>query len=228
MAIFAISDLHLGFSCDKPMEVFGENWRNHGDKIKNKWLHTISEEDTVLIPGDISWAIDMGKAAADLQFLNNLPGKKIAIEGNHDQYWWQSTKRLNEAYDSILFLRNTHGMHESFAICGTRGWNCPGYTDFTAHDEKIYKREVNRLRVSLDSAIKAGASQIIVMIHYPPAIKEMDSGFTELIYSYPVKMVVYGHLHGRDFDTGIKGSVKGVEYILVSADYLDFCPVRIV
>ena len=228
MGIFAISDLHLGFSCDKPMDIFGENWRNHADIIQSEWMRIITEGDTILVPGDISWAINMQEAATDLQFLNDLPGKKIIVEGNHDQYWWQSTKKLNEAYDNLLFLRNTHVICEGFAICGTRGWNCPGYTDFTDHDEKIYKREVNRLKMSLDSAIKAGVSQIIAMIHYPPSINEMESGFTELIHLYPVKMVVYGHLHGQHFDASIKGMVNGVEYILASADYLNFCPVRIV
>jgi len=227
VGIFAISDLHLGFGCDKPMDKFGENWHNHADKIQNEWIRTITERDTVLIPGDISWAINMREATADLQFINNLPGKKIVVEGNHDQYWWKSTKKLNETYDSTLFLRNTHVMCEDFAICGTRGWNCPGYSDFTAHDEKIYEREVNRLKISLDSAVKAGASQIIVMIHFPPTINEMESGFTELIHSYPVKMVTYGHLHGQEFDASIRGIVNGVEYILVSADYLNFSPIQI-
>jgi hypothetical protein len=226
MGIFAISDLHLDSTGQKPMNVFGANWENHTAKIKINWGYTVAEDDTVLVPGDLSWAKTLAEAETDLRFINGLGGKIICVEGNHD-YWWDGTNKLNDTYDNITFLRNTHVLCEGFGICGMRGWVLPDCPDFTAHDEKIYKRELNRLKLSLDSAMKAEVKKIIVMMHFPPCNQTGKSEFIDLMKNYPVKKVVYGHLHGNEFDAGIKGIADGIEYNLVSADFLDFTPTMI-
>ncbi|QEK12764.1 serine/threonine protein phosphatase [Crassaminicella thermophila] len=228
MSLFVIGDLHLSFSVDKPMDIFGEQWVNHQEKIKKNWIEVIKENDMILIPGDISWAMNMKDATIDLEWINNLPGKKILLRGNHD-YWWASVSKMNKLFENIRFLQNNYFTYKNFAICGTRGWLCPNDHKFTEHDEKIYERELHRLKLSLDEAIKNGCKDIIVMTHYPPTNDFMeDSGFTQIYETYGVKKVVYGHLHGIDsFKIGLKGEYKGVYYYLTSCDYLDFKPLKI-
>lgn len=205
------------------MDVFGENWTNYDKKIAKSWLDNVTEDDTVLIPGDISWAIRLSEAAVDLKWIDELPGKKILLRGNHD-YWWSSLSKMSEMFDSISFLQNNFYTYNEYAICGTRGWNCPSETNFSADDEKIYKRELLRLKLSLDAAKAQGHEKIIVMTHYPPTNdKKEPSGFTEIFEEYGVEKVIYGHLHTRaSFGASIQGDVNGVEYNLVSCDYLDF------
>lgn len=229
MSLFSISDLHLSFHKVKPMDIFGKNWENHPEKIRDNWLKTVTAEDTVLIPGDISWAVNMQQLEPDLLFLNGLPGKKIISSGNHD-YWWGGTAGLNELYEDMFFLKNSHTQYENIAICGSRGWLCPNDTYFKPADNKVYLREVNRLKLSLDSAVAAGFDEIIVMLHFPPTNdKKEPSAFTDIINCYPIKRVVYGHLHNEgSFETGLRGFVDGVFYTLVSSDYLDFSPARII
>lgn len=229
MSLFAISDLHLSLAKNKPMDVFGDNWKDHHIKIKENWLKIISDEDTILIPGDISWAINMVDAKQDLDFINELPGRKILLQGNHD-YWWSSVSKLNYAYPEMYFIKNDFTVYEDKAICGTRGWLCPNDTYYTAQDKKIYDRELLRLKMSLDAAVTAGYEEIYLLTHYPPTNDRMDSsGFTEIYKQYSgVKKVIYGHLHGSNsFNSSLKGIVDGVEYSLVSADYLDFVPTLI-
>ena len=167
MALFAISDLHLDLNGDKPMDIFGDKWLKHDEKIKNNWLKKINDEDTVLIAGDISWSMKMENGMQDLEWIHNLPGRKIMIKGNHD-FWWSSITKLNNLYEDMNFIQNNFFSYEDYAICGTRGWTCPGGENFSQHDEKIYNRELNRLRLSLDAAVKSGFKKFIVMIHYPP------------------------------------------------------------
>lgn len=228
MSIFAIGDLHLSGAVDKPMDMFGENWINHAEKIKNNWFKLVRNQDTVLIPGDISWAMNMEEAMIDLDFIHQLPGRKIFVKGNHD-YWWKSIRKLNSLYEDMFFIQNNFIEIEDFAICGSRGWLCPNDSEYTEHDKKIYNREVKRLELSLKEAQKAKSSRKIVMMHYPPTNDKLeDSAFTALFEKYQVEKVIYGHLHGDKNKAGLMGNFNGVEYCLVSCDYIDFKPVLIV
>jgi predicted phosphohydrolase len=232
MSVFIISDLHLSFSekVDKPMDIFGREWMNHTDNVKAHWESMVSGEDTVIVPGDISWALKLEDAAADLEWIRGLPGNKIFIKGNHDM-WWVSVNKLNAMFgsDDMRFLQNNFYEADGYAVCGSRGWLCPGDEDFAEQDEKIYKRELLRLRASLNSAREAGYSKIIGALHFPPMNDRFqESGFTGLFEEFGVKNVFYGHLHGADrFRRGVNGNVKGVEYRLVSLDYLKCKPLKL-
>lgn len=228
MGIFAISDLHLSEAVHKPMDIFGDVWSGHREKIEENWKCTVAEDDLVLIPGDISWGMSFEEAVPDLDFIESLPGRKVLMSGNHD-YWWTSVSRMNGLFKTMVFIKNTFYGFGNTAICGSRGWTYPNDTEFTKQDEKVYNRELIRLRLSLDAALRAGYSDIIGMMHYPPADAEgRSTGFTDIFEEYGVKTVIYGHLHGiNSFETGVKGQVRGVSYSLVSADYLGFTPVRI-
>lgn len=227
MALYAISDLHLALSSDKPMDVFGEHWHNHHEKIKENWISKIKKEDTVLIAGDISWSMKMKEGLKELEWIHLLPGRKILVKGNHD-YWWQSVSKLNSLYDDMNFIQNNFYNYEDYAVCGTRGWICPGGDNFTSHDEKIYNRELIRLRLSLDMAVKGGYKKFIVMIHYPPTNEQFNSTeFMEIFKEYGVGRVIYGHLHGPSLNKVMVGEIEGIEYILTSADYINFNPIKI-
>ncbi|MGL5148994.1 MAG: metallophosphoesterase [Clostridium sp.] len=227
MALYAISDLHLAFNAEKPMDIFGEHWSNHDEKIKKNWNGKITENDTVLIAGDISWAMKADESKEDLDWIDSLNGKKIISKGNHD-YWWSGITKLNKMYDNTKFLQNNFYAYEDYAICGTRGWLCPGSEKFTEEDEKIYLREGIRLKLSLDAAKKAGFNKFIVMLHYPPTNEKFHpSQFTDIIKEYEVEKVVYGHLHGKSLTRLINGNFEGAEYIMTSADYIDFDPIKI-
>ncbi|MCT4596004.1 MAG: metallophosphoesterase [Anaeromicrobium sp.] len=225
MSLYAIGDLHLSFSTEKPMDIFGENWIDHHIKIEENWKSKITNEDTVLIPGDISWAMSLEDAKVDLEWIDKLPGKKILLRGNHD-YWWTSLKKMNSLFENMVFLQNNHVEYEDYAICGTRGWICPNDNKFTDHDQKVYDRELHRLKLSLDSTKK---DKILVMTHYPPTNDKLqESAFTKIYEEYNVEKVIYGHLHGKhSYNTGFKGCRNNVEYLLTSCDYLDFNPVKI-
>lgn len=227
MGLYAISDLHLALSGDKPMDVFGDKWYKHDEKIKNNWLELIGEDDTVLIAGDISWSMRMEEGMKELQWIHELPGKKYIIRGNHD-YWWGSISKLNSLYDDMKFVQNNFFTYEEYAICGTRGWTCPGGEKFTEKDKKIYNRELIRLRLSIDAAKKSGYNKFICMIHYPPTNDKFeDSGFTEIFKEYEVEKVIYGHLHGPSLSRVLNGYRDGIEYIITSCDYLNFKPIKI-
>jgi predicted phosphohydrolase len=228
MALYAISDLHLSFDQPKPMDKFGENWRDHVLRIRENWYRSISELDVVLIPGDISWAMDMAGADSDLHFINELPGQKVILPGNHD-FWWGSTAKLNNLYNRLTFIKSTYAVFEGVAICGARGWLCPNDSHFTTHDAKIYNRELARLERSLASAKKDGHTQIVAMMHFPPMNdKKEPSGFTALFEAYAVTQVIYGHLHGAQaFKQRLDGLYQGVHYQLVSADFLSFQPLAL-
>lgn len=224
MALYAISDLHLAFNDDKPMDIFGEKWSRHDEKIKNNWTKKIKEDDTILIAGDISWAMRAEDSMLDLKWIDNLPGKKIISKGNHD-YWWGSITKLNSKFENTKFLQNNFYEYGEYAICGTRGWICPGTDRFTEKDKKIYLRELIRLKLSLDSAKKAGFNKYIVMLHYPPTNEKFEeSGFIEIFKEYNVEKVIYGHLHGPSLSRVLNGMRDGIEYIMTSADFIDFDP----
>lgn len=227
--LFAISDLHLSFAKPKPMEIFGKHWEGHIEKTASNWRKMVSDGDTVLLAGDTSWAMTTDDFMSDLDWINNLPGRKIIISGNHD-YWWSSTSKLNALNEKTFFLKNNFTKYEDIHICGTRGWLCPSDADFTEHDEKIYRREAARLKLSLDAAMNDNAGEIIVMFHYPPKNdKNGDSLFTQTLKQYPVKTVIYGHLHGENaLYSQIKNQPNDIAYRLVSCDFLNFIPLPIV
>jgi predicted phosphohydrolase len=225
MRIFAIGDIHLPGLADKPMDIFGKQWINHVDVLIENWVKIIAEDDIILIPGDISWAMRMDKAQIDLNRLEELPGKKICIRGNHD-YWWDRPGKLNAKYKKLYFLQNTSYGLGDLAICGSRGWTSPNSLNFSEDDEKIFKRELIRMKLSLDDAVKNDAKEIIVMLHYPPAFNsDRRTPFISLFEKYPVTHVVYGHLHDAvSWQDAIQGDYQGIWYHLVSADYLRFSP----
>ena len=229
MSIFAIGDPHLSFApgVDKPMDVFGEEWKDHAEKIKKSWLASVGDEDTVVIAGDISWGLKMEEAMADLKWIDALPGKKIMLKGNHD-LWWSGIGRLNSLFDDMVFIQNTCCKCEDVIICGTRGWMCPGSDDFSDDDRRIYDREVLRLGYSLEAASELDG-EIIGFTHYPPTNdKKQPSGFTRLYEQYGVKNAYYGHLHRKEtYKRGITGNMNGVNYELISADKLGFSLLKI-
>jgi hypothetical protein len=224
--IYAIADLHFSGKQDKPMGVFGAHWENHQEKIIENWKEVVKSSDIVLIPGDISWAMYLKEAMSDLEIIHKLPGKKILLRGNHD-YWWEKIKHLNSLYENMMFLQNNSFCLDSHCIAGTRGWICPGSKNFTDNDFKIYQREIIRLELSLKSIKEL--KDVIVMMHYPPFNeKNEDSGFIEVLQKYNVKKVVYGHLHDTySFNNTIIGEKWGIDFQLVSADYLEFSPVEV-
>lgn len=228
MSIFAIGDVHLSLSGEKPMDIFGGEWKDHAHRLKENWINAVKPSDTVIIAGDISWALKLKDAEIDLAWLADLPGEKVLIKGNHD-LWWSAIGKLNELHDSMHFLQNTCYVAENTAICGSRGWICPGDDDFTEHDEKIFRRELLRLKMSLEQAKATGAERILAVLHYPPTNRRKDSsGVTELLREYGVEKAVYGHLHGREaFSGALQGMRGGTEYSLVSLDYLKCVPKKI-
>ncbi len=228
MTIYAIGDLHLSGSVDKPMDIFGDNWEDHGAQIAQNWKEVVTEEDIVLIPGDISWAMTLEEAKVDLDMIHQLPGQKVLIRGNHD-YWWQSISQLNKLYKDMYFLQNTSYKAGEYTICGSRGWGCPYGPGMDEHNTKIYNREAQRLELSLAHAMKSGAKKIIAMLHYPPTNDQKEgSVFTELFEKYPVTHVIYGHLHGKEFfNNSLRGKQGSIEYTLVSADAIGFNPCKI-
>lgn len=228
MRIFAIGDLHLSFDnrIEKPMDIFGRNWTNHADRVKESWEEVVGPEDYAIIPGDISWGLRFEEALADLEWIHNLPGKKILTKGNHD-LWWASVGKLNKLYDDMIFLQNnSHMITDEIAVCGSRLWVSPGTDGFGEHDEKIYARELMRLEMSLEHAVNSGAKHIITALHFPPTNDtKQPSRATALLEKYGVKTCIYGHLHGSEaFKNGIDGVLNGIEYRLVSLDYLECMP----
>jgi len=236
MGIYAIADLHLSFSVEKPMDIYGGEWINHTEKLKRNWESLISEKDTVIIPGDSSWALRFEDSLVDLKWISDLPGDKVFIKGNHD-LWWNSAAKLNALFENMFYLQNSFYEAEGYAICGSRGCICPGDDDFTRQDEKIYLRELGRLRLSLEAAAKAGygikaeenRGNILGALHFPAASgNTRHSGFTDLFEEYGVEKVVYGHLHGKDaYGNGLMGIRNNIEYILTSTDYLRCTPYKI-
>lgn len=233
MSLFAISDLHLALQVEKPMDVFGADWKNHHDKIAHHWRNTISENDTIVISGDISWAMKLAEAADDLNFIDALPGKKVMIKGNHD-YWWESYTKIKKALpESIVALQNNHYPYDNdygIAICGTRGWQVPSQSSANdyEHDQKIFRRELHRLELSLNSAWQAGYNHPVVALHYPPIInKKPEQQLMEIMQLYNVKICLYGHLHGKDHAFAYTGCKNGIRFFFTACDYLNFKPLKI-
>lgn len=222
-----MGDVHLSFSVNKPMEVFGSVWKNHPKKIEKNWRKQITEQDTVVLTGDHSWGKNLQEAMADLEFIEGLPGRKILLRGNHDMFWdAKKTKKLNELFAGrLFFLQNNFAVYEDYALVGTKGY-CYEGLDSPEHFEKILERELKRLRQSFEAAREAGYGKFLMFLHYPPtSIGKMESGFTQMAEEYNAKQVIYSHCHGKDrFQDSFLGEVNGIEYKLVSGDYLKFRP----
>jgi len=220
--IYAIGDLHLPGGENKPMNVFGPHWEGHFDRIRQDWLSKVREEDAVLIPGDISWAMQVEDALPDLEEIGKLPGKKILLRGNHD-YWWCGISHLRDLLPKGMYAVQNDAMAlEDTAFCGTRGWTLPG-KDTSPEDEKIYRRELLRMEMSLDRAVKLKKERLVVMCHYPPLGEGgTETPLSQLLEKYPVDDVVYGHLHGPSLRCASIGLFRGIRYHCVSCDGLKF------
>ncbi len=221
MKIFAISDLHLSTTAPKPMDIFGTGWTDYMDKITEDWSKKVTDEDVVLIAGDISWAMQLEDALVDLAVLKPLKGKKVFIRGNHD-YWWKSLSRIREALPPDFYvLQNDCLRINDLLILGTRGWTVEGSPDFTEEDKKLYLRENERLKLALKDMEKqrTEGDKVIAMMHYPPFnVRRDDSLFTELFKQHNVNAVVYGHLHGKDCKADKVVFKDGIYYYLTSCD----------
>lgn len=226
MRLFAISDLHLSLSADKPMDVF-PGWDNYVDRLYNNWQKAVEPDDTVVIAGDISWGISLEQSLADFKFLNGLNGKKILIKGNHD-YWWSTQKKINTFFkdnslDTLRILHNSSYTDGEYAVCGTRGWVYDGTGE---KDQKLVARECGRLERSLKIAEELSAKPI-VFLHYPPAYGDYVCGeIIDVLNRYGVKKVYYGHIHGGGAYKTVP-EVSGISLKILSADRVDFTPVYI-
>lgn len=230
ISVFVIADLHLSHATDKPMDIFGEKWNNHTEKIKKNWHSTVKEDDTVVIPGDVSWGMKNEDTADDFLFLESLPGKKIISKGNHD-FWWQTLKKLNNftkelGIESVKFLHNNSYLCEDFIICGTRGWFVEN--NYSPEDEKIVNREAERLKLS----IKAGKSllgdnpdkEIVCFLHYPPVYGGIEcEKICDILREQKIKRCFYGHLH-TVIDDKLTNRIGQTQLKLISADRLNFKP----
>lgn len=225
MAIYTIADLHLSFNTDKPMDIFGQNWQNYEEKIKQDWGAKVKEEDLVVLPGDFSWAMYLDETEKDFEFINELSGKKILLKGNHD-YWWTTVTSMRKyvkekGFENIDFLYNNSYEYENKIIVGTRGWTISEEKE----DIRLTKREVDRLELSIKDGIsKYGQDkEIIVFMHYPPVTKKYENtDYMKLMNKYNVKRCFYGHLHSTSIQDALEGEVDGIKLKLVSSDGLDF------
>ena len=228
MSLYAIADLHLSLGTDKPMDVFS-GWTDYVDRLKANWERLVTDDDTVVVGGDISWAMKLDECFEDFSFINSLPGQKIFLKGNHD-YWWQTKKKIDDylaenGFDTIKILFNNAFEVDGKAICGTRGWY---YDKEGEHDIKVINREVGRLRLSYKEAEKFN-EPIVAFLHYPPVYGEVEceeimSALTEL----GIKECYYGHLHGeRTHKNAVTGMYKGINFHLIACDYTRFVPVLV-
>ena len=239
MSLFVLADLHLSTSLDKPMDVFGVRWHSYMQKINDGWRAVVGENDTVIVPGDISWGISLEVAESDLRFLDSLPGKKIIGRGNHD-YWWSSAKKIEELFEktgitTISLLHNNAHIVENTVICGSRGWwndekNAPKDADY----EKLVLREAGRLEYSIKRGIELwqqngceGEPEILAFLHFPPIFREYDCPeIRAVLEKYSVKKCFFGHIHAQ-YDMSQSFEYNGVRYSIISADFLNFIPHKI-
>ncbi len=228
MALYAIGDLHLCLGAPKPMDIFGGAWVGYMEKLR-QGLACITEEDTTVLLGDISWAMSLEAAKADFAFINAIPGRKIILKGNHD-YWWSTAAKFEKfcrenGFENMELLHNNSFVYGDFAICGTRGWFFEEERSGD-HDEKVFKRELCRLEASLQAA---GDRRKLVFLHYPPRYKGYECPeILALLKQYEVLRCYYGHLHGFSHKLAMEGLWDGVDFRLVAADYLDFHPATVI
>ena len=227
MALYAIGDLHLCLGAPKPMDIFGGAWVGYMDKLR-QGMEIIGPEDTTVLMGDLSWALDLESAKADFAWINHIPGRKIILKGNHD-YWWSTAAKFTRfcqenGFENLFLLNNNCYFYENIAICGTRGWF---YEEERSgqHDEKVFRRELGRLEASLKAA---GEQEKLVFLHYPPRYKGYECPeILSLLERYGVRRCFYGHLHGGSRSLAREGLWSNIDYRLLSADQLDFRPMQI-
>ncbi len=227
MALYAIADLHLSFGCNKPMDVF-PGWKRYTARLEENWRGLVGEEDTVVVAGDISWAMSLQEARADFAFLHSLPGRKLILKGNHD-YWWSTRRKIDafleqNGFSSIRVLHNNAYTVEGYAVCGTRGWV---YNAATPEDKKIVNREVGRLNASLDAA--EPGKEPVVFLHYPPQYDDMSCReIMQVLESRGVAKCYFGHIHGAEAAARVLSGVRnGVSYTLIAGDHLRFRPLEV-
>lgn len=233
MSIYTIGDLHLSFNENKPMSIFGENWEGYEEKVRENWIKLVKKDDLVVLPGDFSWSMYLKDTYKDFEYLNKLPGKKLLLKGNHD-YWWSTVSSMRNYikennFENIDFIYNNSYEHENKIIVGTRGWSFGE----DAESKKMINREVSRLELSIKSGIEnyGADKEIIAFIHYPPIIKQNVENneindFIQTLKKYDIKKCYYGHLHGTAIKEAVEGIYFDIEFKLVSADAIGFCPVR--
>ena len=227
MSLYAIGDLHLSFGAEKPMDIFGDKWENHAEKLR-QGFSKLNEDDVCVICGDLSWGMGLEQTREDFLFIHSLPGKKIILKGNHD-YWWSTATKAKRFFaengiDSMDILFNNCFFYENYAICGTRGWFYEEERD-GEHDKKIMLREIARLEASLNAA---GNREKLVFLHYPPIYQKYQCPeILELLKKHAVRLCCYGHIHGKGCAYALNGWSGGTEYRLVSADFVDFSPVKL-
>ena len=228
MSLYAIGDLHLSFSAEKPMDVFGDKWENHAEKLR-QGFSKLNEDDVCVICGDLSWGMGLEQTREDFLFIHSLPGKKIILKGNHD-YWWSTASKfekfcIENGFADLHLLNNNCYEYGDYAICGTRGWFFEEERS-GQHDEKVFKRELLRLEASLKAA---GDRSKLVFLHYPPRYKGYECAeILKLLETYGVRRCFYGHLHGGSHKLAMEGQWDGVEFRLTSADYLSFQPYPVI
>jgi len=228
LALYAIGDLHLSHGTNKPMDVFGGGWVNHTEKIKEGFIN-LNSDDTIVLCGDTSWGMFFEESLEDFLYIENLPGKKIILKGNHD-YWWNTTTKMKNFFEtngikSIEILHNNCFLYNDTAICGTRGWLSDD--EYSAEqNKKIMAREVIRLQASLKAAEEA--KEKICFFHYPPRFKNIVChDIISVMNEYEVKKCYYGHLHGEGQRLAVRGHIEGIEYEIVSADFIRFIPQKV-
>jgi hypothetical protein len=226
MSLFAIADLHLSLKSDKPMNIY-KGWENHVEKLRENWNGAVSAEDTVVIAGDISWGKSLEEALPDFAFIDcELNGRKIILKGNHD-FWWTSAAKLNACgFKNISFLHRNAFLVDNIAVCGTRGWMSEPEGD-EKHCEKLQKREELRIEASVKCALEFG-KEIVAFLHYPPIYGDFENyGLIDVLQKSGVKRCFYGHLHGGSHKNAVQGTRYGIDFSLISADFVGFAPVKV-
>ena len=227
MALYAISDLHLDLSRQRGMDRFGNLWIGHTARLAKAWQESIKEDDVVLIPGDISWAMRSVDFIPDMEFLHKLPGEKILSRGNHDYFWQSNTKMAQLLPADIVALERSFCIRQGYCICAVKGWLTPGASLYeTRRDEKYFIRERGRLTRTLEQAVRIGLP-LLVMMHFPPFAYNGDIGFTDILEQFKVSICIYGHLHSGAWQEQRGGIYNGISYMLVSADFLEFRPLKV-
>ena len=228
MALYAIGDLHLSLASNKPMDVFGAGWTNYVERIR-EGFSTLTEDDVTVLCGDLSWAMGLEESLEDFRFIDALPGKKYIIKGNHD-YWWNTASKMKKFFEAnglttLEVMHNNSFLYGDVALCGTRGWFYEEDAAAGSHNDKVLQRELGRLETSLKAA---GEREKICFLHYPPLYHGYRcEEVLKLLKQYDVKRCCYGHLHGPSHRLAVRGAAEGIEFTMVSADYLSFSPKKI-
>ena len=234
MSLFVMADLHLSISVDKPMDIFGSRWNDYMTKIQKNWSSIITDDDTVIVPGDITWAIDYNEAYEDFKFIEALPGKKLIGKGNHD-YWWGTMAKIRNfvkesGFKSIDFLYNNAYKIDDFIVCGTRGWyvdeKLQNGSTKDAEYNKIVSREAQRLKISLEEAkkLQTNGEQILVFFHFPPVFNSfVCDEIVDILKEYGIKHCYFGHIHGV-YNIPRNTVYDGITFSLISSDYCNFVP----